>query len=200
MLIKNISNFPNTVYHGTITRHYESLSQGIDISKSNIKTDFGQGFYTTFSKEQAESFAETKAYDINSFERQKAKAGGTPNFVNPLIIEYKVNKEKLKQLNGVFLDCKDDKWAEFVYNNRIDNKLMKSDFHNKNGIFDYVFGDVADTKLFPAIKKYSRGLIDFKQFQQEINPYKFADYNQLSFHTEEALNCLIKKSARIGGI
>ncbi len=203
MLIKSIMDFPEKVYHGTITKYYESLIDGIDICKSNPKTDFGQGFYTTLSEEQAWNFAERKASDINNSEKQKAKIlGYKPKFEKPLIVEYKLNKEILRELNGTILDCKDDKWAEFVYNNRIEESLMKSKFHNKNKMFDYVFGDVADTRLFPAVKKFSQGIIDFEQFQKDINPYKFADfrYNQLAFHTEESLKCLNKKSARIGGI
>ena len=63
----DLLSFPSEVYHGTISSNLKSLKKGINISKSNDKTDFGKGFYTTFNYEQALNFAHNKAFSYNNF-------------------------------------------------------------------------------------------------------------------------------------
>jgi hypothetical protein len=52
------------LYHGTTKRHADSiLRDGIDPSRGEPNTDFGQGFYTTTNLTQAQEWAEAKASD-----------------------------------------------------------------------------------------------------------------------------------------
>ncbi|HHY72039.1 MAG TPA: DUF3990 domain-containing protein [Bacillus bacterium] len=185
---------PNTVYHGTVSEHFHSLKNGIDLSKSNPNTDFGRGFYVTLNFEQAMKFAEVKTGVYNNEIRQIRQ--NNPHieraFAVPLVIAYNLDDHKLSKLTGEYFTHVSDKWAEFIYNNRIGANKVKSDYHNWNQMFDYVYGDVADTNLFPTIKKYSLGLISWEEFKKGIQPYRFTKekYNQVSLHTAEAINCL----------
>ena len=52
------SNSTLTVYHGTIAKYASDiLAHGVNISKCSPFTDFGRGFYTTTSQDQAKTWA-----------------------------------------------------------------------------------------------------------------------------------------------
>ncbi|MFT4413898.1 DUF3990 domain-containing protein [Fredinandcohnia humi] len=185
---------PNIVYHGTISEYFNSLIDGIDISRSNDKTDFGKGFYVTLNFNQAMKFASVKseAYNNQVREIKQKNPQAEIAFAVPLVFAYHLNTTQLLKLNGEYFTQISDNWAEFIYNNRIGYNKVKSDYHNLDQKFDFVYGDVADTNLFPTIRKYSLGLISWEEFKKGIQPYRFTKvkYNQLSLHTPEAIECL----------
>jgi len=191
----------NTVYHGTTTKHLLSLKR-IDLNKCSKYADFGRGFYTTSNYSQALSFAEMRAKDHNLEElNQKTLFPDYEmNLVRPLIMVYNLNIKKLSGLNKYFFDCPDKKWAEFIYNNRVGLNKVISNFHNWNRQFGFVFGHVADAAIAPLILDVKSGIINFEEFYRKIQPYDRKNGNQLSFHTEAALECLSLKNAQIGGI
>jgi hypothetical protein len=51
------ANDPLVLFHGTLARHVPSLESGIDLRHARDRLDFGRGFYTTTSEEQARAWA-----------------------------------------------------------------------------------------------------------------------------------------------
>lgn len=196
--------FASVVYHGTVSSCFGSIRNGIDLNVCNVRTDFGQGFYTTFNYDQAMNFARQKAIDYNNSEDEKRAeiADYEAQYVKPIVIELNLNVNNLLKLKGEFFEDTSDKWVEFVYNNRVGIYLSTSGYHNCDKRFDFVYGYVADTSLYPTIKKYKMGKISFEELKKGIQPFRYSKfkYDQLSFHSEEALKCLKIKSARIGGV
>jgi hypothetical protein len=45
------------LYHGTVDANVPLILTGIDVHQSRVRTDFGQGFYTTIVVRQARSWA-----------------------------------------------------------------------------------------------------------------------------------------------
>lgn len=170
-----IEALPDVVYHGTIELNRTSLEKGIDLQYSKKYLDFGMGFYTTSNYEQAASFAIKRSMILGS---------------KPVVISYNINKELLEHItmNCLLFDSPNEKWYEFVYNNRVKSEHMISDFHNKTGKYDVVYGYVADENIGLLTQKAQKKQIDFRFFVQAVKP--FYGYNQLSFHTADSLNIL----------
>ncbi len=136
----------------------------------NYRTDFGRGFYTTTDFEQA------KRWTIIKFRRVE-KERSTINlkkYVN--VYEYTENNI-LKNLN--FLEAS-EKWLDFVYKNRKSQELLHD--------YDIVKGPVADDNLYATLRLYERNYISKEDTIKALKTYKLI--NQISFHTEEALNTI----------
>lgn len=73
-----LRNIPSIVYHGSTTQHLKSLKQ-IKVDYGRKDLDFGQGFYTTSIRRQAEEWAIGRAYGI----------------YKPLLLTYKVNLDMI---------------------------------------------------------------------------------------------------------
>ena len=84
-----------TVYHGSLER-----VETPEIRPSNRTLDYGSGFYTTTSYEQAEAWVKRR------MEEHKAIRG----YVN----EYTLNKDKVKGLNQLSFDEPTEEWLDFV--------------------------------------------------------------------------------------
>lgn len=159
----------------------------IDIGRGDPLTDFSQGFYLTSIYQQALAFARRMA---NRFNRH-----GYTNTI-PIIIKYKLDIDRIKQLNGKIFYSPNSEWAEFVYNNRIgDEKYIYSDLHNINKIYDYVYGHLADGKISEIIDFYKENYSYYpnnfiEKFKGDIFPKYPNNNDQLSLHTRHAINCL----------
>lgn len=108
-----------TLYHGTSTEWGASIrANGIDLSWSRIriKTDFGQGFYTSQSYEQAMG----KAVEV------AAREGGSPT-----VLEFRILNSDLANLNGLEFPAANPLWEQFVFQNRSGAPLH---------VFDYISG------------------------------------------------------------
>ena len=152
------------VYHGSYT-----LIEEIDLSKCEIGKDFGQGFYVTKIKEQAQFWAERKGLDNN-----------TKGYVT----EFEFNENaflhfKLKTLQFAGYD---DHWLDFVTMNR--NTALPQPTHD----YDIVEGPVADDRIATRIKKYLRGGISKQQFLEELKFVK--ETHQICFCTGRSLQML----------
>lgn len=178
-----IDELPDIVYHGTISEFRESLLAGIDISKGYLSTDFGQGFYTTSNYEQAKSLASDKANIFNKRYKQKKS-------VSPMIIKYSLDKSILKDYKGLIFDSPDDKWKEFIYNNRVGDDFLVSGYYNKNGRFHFVYGCVADSKITDMTKEIRKHIISYGDYVDKLKPLKSSTYNQLSFHSNDIVKAL----------
>lgn len=183
----DFENFPEVVYHGTISLYKKSLLDGIKIERGDLDVDFGQGFYTTTNYQQAIDFAIKHSRSNNKFQRLKKDA---TYFSNPMIFEYKINKDKLAALQGIAYESPNEKWAEFIYNNRLGIDFLRSDCHNLSREYNFVYGGVADSNISLVINKAKSGLVTYDEFVELIKPYDQYNQDQLSFHTNESLKCL----------
>lgn len=128
--------------------------------------DFGNGFYTTTNKEQAENFAR----------KVVVRRGGKP-IVN--VYEFdenaQINLLKIKKFTAP-----DEEWLDFVSLHR-------------NGIYDgekydLIIGAVANDDVYRTLQVYSSGLLTKEQALEALKVKKL--FNQYVFATKEALSLL----------
>ena len=150
------------LYHGSNTDIKE-----INLAMCRPYKDFGQGFYLTVMKEQAEKMAKRVARIY----------GGSP-----IINTYEIDDSFMETAG---LNIKDfgtqtsEEWARFVHNNRnkkfTDFSDPECNFDNK---YDIVIGPIADDMI--TFENMMSGMI-----------YKETT-NQYSFHTQKAISLLRK--------
>ncbi len=128
--------------------------------------DFGGGFYVTTNKEQATNWAIRVAYRNNN--------------KNICINRYEFNFEEVrKMLSIIMFEAADEKWLDFICNNRNGRS-----FHD----YDIVIGPVADDKVYRVVVKYENGDMDKEQALKELKTEKLCD--QILFHTDKSLQYL----------
>ena len=156
------------LYHGSNMK-----IEKIDLSKCKPYKDFGQGFYCTTIRKQAEFMAD----------RVVRRQGGKQT-INKYELDESIFKDS--KLNIKIFDKPSKEWAQFILNNRDryfnDFKSEKCNIDNK---YDFVIGQVADDDIILLFRNYVRGLIDIDTLIKELT-YKELT-NQYSFHTEKAL-------------
>jgi hypothetical protein len=136
----------------------------VDLSKSKEKRDFGKGFYLTTLQNQAKDWAETL------FDRY----GGNGVFVYEFEFEIK-DDLALKNFDGLT-----EEWLIFIKDNRIKGGLQ----HN----FDIVQGVVVNDKTNRTLALFVEGIYTVKMALKKLRGNKLN--NQISIHTQRALNCL----------
>jgi hypothetical protein len=185
--MNKLLQIPKILYHGTTTFNNEYLTlksiDKIDVNYGDKLSDFGQGFYLTSVYKQALSYARMKANRNTKFGK----------ICHPVIIKYELDIEGLQQnCNGTILDKPDEKWTEFIYNNRVKSETeCISHFHNRAKMHDYVYGYLADGKIATIIDEYRKNKeININSLSKEIRPY-FSDNNdQCSLHSKDAIKYL----------
>jgi hypothetical protein len=152
------------VYHGSYTQIEE-----IDLAKCEIGKDFGQGFYVTKIKEQAQFWAERKGLD---------------NETQGVVTEFEFNENAFQHFNLKTLRFAgyDDSWLDFVTMNR--DTSLQQPTHD----YDIVEGPVADDRIATRIKKYLKGGISKEQFLEELKFVK--ETHQICFCTGRSLQML----------
>lgn len=149
------------LYHGS-TEKIETPQ----IIKSNHFLDFGYGFYTTTSLEQATKWAQIK----------KKRILGQNAYVNV----YEVDEYFLESLPKVLeFTSASRSWLEFVINNR-----RGLSTHS----YDCVKGAVADDTLYETLSLYESGVLSVEDTIKRLRVHHLFD--QISFHTNKALNKL----------
>ncbi len=150
------------LYHGSIYRVEKP-----EIRNSGTNLDFGIGFYTTTSYEQAERWAKIK------MRRNNVSIG----YVS--IYELDFEEAKASLLIESF-ETADEKWLEFVVNNRKGNMICE----NK----DIHIGPVADDNVYQSIRLFETGAYDaeytVKKLKTELS------HDQWTLHTQKALQYL----------
>jgi hypothetical protein len=148
------------LYHGAI---YPVVKP--DIHKCKLKTDFGQGFYTTTSIAQAEKWAKLKQKRANS-----------PDAV---VSVYDIDDEILTHYNVRYFKVADKEWLDFVLNNRrAVNDLQ----------YDIVQGPVANDTLYTTLMLYEQGILGIEATIMQLKTYTL--YDQISFHSTDAIATL----------
>lgn len=150
------------LYHGSTMAVRKPI-----VSRGRGKTDFGKGFYTTTSSEQAEKWAKIK--------RDRAK--GTKAIVSVFEIDDAIFSNRSYKIMN--FDGATKEWLDFVVNNR--NQMNIHDY-------DLVMGPVADDTLYITISFYENGKLDAEAAVAQLKTHLLFD--QLSFHTAKACKLL----------
>ncbi|SFU75256.1 DUF3990 domain-containing protein [Butyrivibrio sp. M55] len=162
------------LYHGSNTEIKE-----INLAMCRPYKDFGQGFYLTVMKEQAEKMAIRVARIY----------GGAP-----VLNVYNIDDDFMGTDS---LNIKDfgtetsEEWARFVRNNRsktyTDFANVECNLDNK---YDIVIGPIADDDMALLFRQYENGVISFENMLTGMIYKKTT--NQYSFHTQRAISLLRK--------
>lgn len=136
----------------------------ICLDKSHNKRDFGVGFYTTILEKQAKDWA----YRLSL--RNHSKIYFVMKF---LFIEN--NGLKTKRFESL-----NKEWLEFIKINRSKGGLQHD--------YDVVIGPVADDNTMETVQLYMAGIFNADEAVNRLRYNKVN--NQISFHTERALEYL----------
>ena len=158
------------VYHGSYTEINE-----IDLAFCEVGRDFGQGFYVTKLRGQAEYWAKRKG-------RKQNDVGFVTEF------EYNENICSMMKLNVLHFDDYNDEWLEFVVLNR--KNETKQQAHD----YDIVEGPVADDKVATEVDRYIEGHISKEQFLSDLT---YNPSHQICFCTMQSLQALSQSKGKI---
>ena len=148
------------IYHGST-----ELVEKPEIRVSDTFLDFGTGFYTTTSYEQAERWARIKMRRLNK------------NIGYVSIYEFDFDAAQAKT-NIKRFDSADMEWLEFVVNNR---KGV-----TPNHIVDMNIGPVADDNVYRSIRLFETGVLDADEAVKRLKTESLHD--QWTFHTDKMLS------------
>ncbi len=152
------------LYHGSNT-----IIEQIDLSRCKPYKDFGQGFYLTEIREQAEQMAR----------RTSAIYGG-----EPVVTEFEFDETALNVLSVKTFEEPSEEWALFVMANRSRNHIQPT--HG----FDIVIGPVADDTIATLFRNFDDGIIDLPMLVNGLKYKKFS--SQYLFHSVEAIKYLCR--------
>ena len=152
------------VYHGSYTAIDE-----IDLNLCEVGKDFGRGFYVTNLYKQAETWAKRKG----GMKRTKG-----------IVTEFDFNENicRIMKLNVLRFDDYDEKWLEFIVQNRLND--AEQQVHD----YDIIEGPVADDRITEQIKDYIDGIISKEKF---LNDLIHLPSHQICFCTLQSLQALI---------
>lgn len=146
------------VYHGSIEE-----VKNPEIREPNRSLDYGSGFYTTTSYEQAKRLVERRMKD----------KGVNVGYVNV----YELDEDFVKRMKSLIFEKTTEEWVNFVMKNRTERGFVHD--------YDVVYGPVADDSVYTQFTLYEGGVISLPTLIQELKTYKLVD--QYLFHTEESL-------------
>ena len=147
------------IYHGSL----EIVEQS-QIFEANRSLDFGTGFYTTSSLQQALRWVKLR------MEQNNVSKG----YINIYEYSYK------KGLNIRRFQSANEAWVNFVHANRT--------IPGYNHDYDIVIGPVANDNVYLSFNLYEAGIISKRELIRRLKTYKLVD--QLLFHTEKSLETL----------
>ena len=148
-----------TLYHGSL-----EIVEKPQILQANRPLDFGTGFYTTTSLQQARRWVKLR------MEQSQASVG----FIN--IYEYTPKRDLRTRL----FRSANEAWVDFVHSNRT--------IQDYNHDYDIVTGPVANDNVYLSFNLYESGIITKRELIRRLKTYKLVD--QLLFHTERSLDTL----------
>lgn len=147
------------LYHGSL-----KIVEQPRICEANRPLDFGTGFYTTTSLQQARRWVKLR------MEQNNAKVG----YIK--IYEYTPKKD----LHTRRFRSANEAWVDFVHANRT--------VQDYNHDYDIVTGPVANDNVYLSFNLYESGIITKRELIRRLKTYKLVD--QLLFHTEQSLATL----------
>ncbi len=149
------------IYHGSI-----EAVKSPEIRQPNRSLDYGSGFYTTTSIEQAKKLVERRMKD----------KGVSVGYVNV----YELDDTVMQNLKLLLFEKPSEEWVNFVMKNRTERGFTHD--------YDIVYGPVADDSVYTQFTLYEGGLISMPTLIQELKTYKLVD--QYLFHTERSLTAI----------
>jgi len=150
------------LYHGSL--EIVSLPE---IREPNRALDYGSGFYTTTSYEQADSWVRRKMNEQNS--------------IHGYINVYDIDKSIWNDLKILCFENPSEQWVDFLMKNRTSRKFTHD--------YDIVCGPVANDRVYAAFALYESGVLDKQELIKELKAYKLVD--QYLFHSTRSLQSLI---------
>ncbi|MBR4563145.1 MAG: DUF3990 domain-containing protein [Paludibacteraceae bacterium] len=148
------------LYHGS-----NSIIEHPRLLKPTRTLDYGSGFYTTTSKEQAQEWI-----------IKKSKNKNLPKYVNV----YEIDEKDIQGLKVLWFDKPSDEWIDFVMRNRQDEMFTHD--------YDLVYGPVANDRVYVQFGLYEQHLISKETLLKDLDVYKLVD--QMLFHTDKAMPLL----------
>lgn len=149
------------IYHGSI-----EIVEKPEIREANRSLDYGSGFYTTTSYEQALSWVKRRA-------NEKKLSKGYINI-------YEFNEDSINNFKHLIFESATEEWLDFVMQNRIHDSFEHD--------YDIVYGPVANDKVYASFALFEGGFINKQALISELKTYKLVD--QYLFHTEDSLKTL----------
>lgn len=151
------------LYHGTNVDF-----DVIDLTKSNKYKDFGQGFYLTDIRSQAEELAAKKSRLFGGY---------------PVIQEYEFDESLLSsaELKVLKFDKPSTEWAEFIFKNRNRDYNFTHDY-------DTVIGPIANDGVAYLLGRYEEGTLTIEELSDKLD-YKKLN-SQYFFGTNKSLKYL----------
>lgn len=149
------------LYHGSL-----EIVQKPEIRKANRTLDYGSGFYTTTSYEQAEAWVR----------RRMDEAKQNKGYVNV----YDIPETLPTSLRQLIFQSPMEEWVDFVMRNRTEREFVHD--------YDIVYGPVANDRVYAAFALFEGGLLNKQDLIKELKTYKLVD--QYLFHTERAIQTL----------
>ena len=151
------------LYHGTNVDF-----DVIDLTKSNKYKDFGQGFYLTDIRSQAEELAAKKSRLFGGY---------------PVIQEYEFDETLLSsaELKVLKFDKPSTEWAEFIFKNRNRDNNFTHDY-------DIVIGPIANDGVAYLLGRYEEGTLTIEELSDKLDFKKLN--SQYFFGTNKSLKYL----------
>lgn len=148
------------LYHGTNVDFDD-----IDLTMSNKYKDFGQGFYLTDIRSQAEELAAKKSRLFGGY---------------PVIQEYEFDESLPSgtDLKVLKFDKPSTEWAEFIFKNRNRDYNFTHDF-------DIVIGPIANDGVAYLLGRYEEGTLTIEELSDKLD-YKKLN-SQYFFGTDKSL-------------
>lgn len=164
------------LYHGTIAEF-----SVIDLKYCKDKKDFGRGFYTTTSINQAVDLA-------RAMKRRQIFSGNA--YAKAYVYSFKIDKQLLKMLHTHTFQSANISWVDYVIKNRYSTP------HNSGGAvdFDVVIGKVADANTNRLINEFREAYGDKatneqkEQLIKRLRPENLTD--QYCFKSNRSLKLL----------
>ena len=156
------------LYHGS-----NIVIEKIDLKRSRKGKDFGQGFYLSADRSQAQMMAE-RAVD----REESGKATLTTYEFDESILERPSNL-KIRIFEGYSKE-----WAEFIMMNR------KNKTHKQAHDYDIIYGPIADDKVGVQITRYQLQYIPMEELVRQLSYIR--PTFQFFFGSERAVSLLHK--------
>ena len=147
------------LYHGSL-----EIVESPKILEPNRPLDFGSGFYTTSSMQQARKWVKLRT----------GQQGAEKGFVS----QYEFTEEN--DFKMIVFDSANSAWVDFVHSNR-----TIPDFNHD---YDIVKGPVANDNVYLSFNLYESGIISKAELIARLKTYKLVD--QFLFHTPQSLSTI----------
>ncbi len=149
------------VYHGSL-----EVVESPMIRESNRTLDYGSGFYTTTSFEQAAEWVRRRVRERHA--------------IKGYVSVFELDEDAKDQMNTLSFSEPSDEWIDFVQKNR----TQKGFTHD----YDIVYGPVANDRVYTQFALFESGVISRQTLIAELKTYKLVD--QYLFHTQRSLGAL----------